>query len=325
MVFEMKQWILTSTISILQGFVLDIIFGDPYWMPHPVRTMGNGIAFLEKRWNRGAHRTAKGAMLVICMLSLTTLISIAVLRIAYHFGMIPGIIVESMMCYQVLAAKCLKKESMKVAAALQKGDVEEARKCVSMIVGRDTNVLNEQGICKAAVETVAENTSDGEIAPLCYLFLFGATGGMVYKCINTCDSMIGYKNDRYLYFGRVAAKLDDVVNYIPSRLSGILMILAAFITGMDGKNAWKIFRRDSRKHASPNSAQTESVCAGALNLQLAGDAVYFGKVVKKPFIGDANREIEVKDVSRANVLLYGAALIMMLLILLMRSLIYMVI
>lgn len=314
----MKEWLLTSTVSILTGFVLDMILGDPYWLPHPVRLMGWGISVLEKKWNVGQHRIARGMALVVTMILMTGVISWMILQIAYQAGVIPGVIVESLMCYQVLAAKCLKKESGKVAAALERGDVEEARAAVSMIVGRDTKVLDEQGIMKAAVETVAENTSDGEIAPLCYLFLFGAAGGMVYKCINTCDSMIGYQNDRYLYFGRVAARLDDVVNYIPARISALLMILTAFLTNMDGRNAWNIYRRDSRKHASPNSAQTESVCAGALNLQLAGDAVYFGKTVKKPWIGDANRTIEVQDIRRANTLLYGTAILALAGILLLR-------
>lgn len=314
----MRMWLLTSSISIVLGFILDLIFGDPYWMPHPVRFIGNGIAFLEKKWNKGEHKLLKGTLLVICMMLITGGLTVIVLYIAYRIHVICGVVIESIMCYQVLAAKCLKQESMKVAEALDQQDVEQARTAVSMIVGRDTSVLDEKGIIKAAVETVAENTSDGEIAPLCYLCLFGAVGGMVYKCINTCDSMIGYKNDRYLYFGRFGAKLDDVVNYIPSRLSALLMILAAFITGLDEKNAWKIFRRDSRKHASPNSAQTESACAGALNLQLAGDAVYFGKVVKKPYIGDPNREIEVKDIQRANVLLYGTSVGMLILCMLIR-------
>lgn len=191
--------------------------------------------------------------------------------------------------------------------ALRDGDVEKAREAVSMIVGRDTAVLSAEGITKAAVETVAENTSDGSIAPLFFMLLGGSAAGFAYKAVNTMDSMLGYKNEKYLYFGRPAARLDDVVNFIPSRLAALLMIAAAWLCGMDGKGAFRIWRRDRFKHASPNSAQTESVCAGALGVALAGDAVYFGKVVKKPFIGDGKRPVEPEDIARANRLLYVSA------------------
>ena len=179
----------------------------------------------------------------------------------------------------------------------------------SMIVGRDTEKLTEEGVTKAAVETVAENTSDGVTAPLIYLLIGGAPLGFLYKAVNTMDSMLGYKNDRYLYFGRIPAKMDDVFNYIPARVTAILMTAAAFLTGLDGKNAWKIYRRDRKKHASPNAAQTESVCAGALGVRLAGDAVYFGKVYKKEFIGDALRRIEPEDIIRTGRLMYATEIL----------------
>ena len=200
---------------------------------------------------------------------------------------------------------------MKVYEALKKDDLEGARYAVSMIVGRDTQVLDATGVAKAAVETVAENTSDGVIAPLIYLAIGGPILGFMYKAINTMDSMVGYKNDKYMYFGRCAAKLDDVVNYIPARISALLMIAASFLPGKayDGKGAWRIWRRDRRKHASPNSAQTEAVCAGSLGVQLAGDASYFGKIVKKPTIGDALRPVEYEDIKRANGLLYRTAIL----------------
>ena len=202
---------------------------------------------------------------------------------------------------------------MKVYDRLKNGTIEEARYAVSMIVGRDTSELTEEGVTKAAVETVAENSSDGVIAPMLYMALGGAPLMFLYKGINTMDSMLGYKNDRYLYFGRCAAKLDDLANYIPARISGWLMVAAAFLTGMDGKNAAKIYKRDRRNHASPNSAQTEAAVAGALRVQLAGNAYYFGKLYEKPTIGDKLREVEPEDIRRANRLLYGASLLSVLL------------
>lgn len=219
---------------------------------------------------------------------------------------------ESFWCYQILAVKSLKVESMKVYKELKKGDLPAARRAVSMIVGRDTQNLDEAGVTKAAVETVAENTSDGAVAPMLFLLIGGAPLGFAYKAVNTMDSMIGYKDEKYLYIGRVAAKADDVVNYIPARISALLMIGAAFLTGLDGKQAWKIFRRDRYNHASPNSAQTEAVCAGALQIQLAGDAYYFGKLYKKKYIGDPLKGVTPEDIPRAVRLLYGTAWLTML-------------
>ena len=217
--------------------------------------------------------------------------------------------IESIMTYQILAARCLQVESGKVWKQLKAGDLQAARTAVSMIVGRDTENLTEEGVAKAAIETVGENTSDGVIAPMLYTAFGGPVLGFLYKAINTMDSMVGYKNEKYLYFGRAAAKLDDVVNYLPSRISALLMIGTAFLSGGEyhGRQAWQIWRRDSRKHASPNSAQTESVCAGALGIQLAGDASYFGKVVKKPYIGDPVRPVEYEDIRRANHLMNRTA------------------
>ena len=213
------------------------------------------------------------------------------------------------MCYQLLAARSLRDESKKVYDALQTGDIEKSRYAVSMIVGRDTQNLTEEGVTKAAVETVAENTSDGIIAPLFYMMIGGAVLGFAYKSVNTMDSMVGYVNDRYRYFGTAAAKLDDVLNYIPARLSAWLMIAGAWLTGMDGKNAKKIYLRDRRNHASPNSAQTEAVMAGALDIRLAGDAWYFGELHKKPFIGDPIRKVEVEDIIRSHKLMYAGTVL----------------
>ncbi|EJW98856.1 cobalamin biosynthesis protein CobD [gut metagenome] len=237
------------------------------------------------------------------------LLPAGILFAAYRLHPAAGFLLEVCMCWQMLAAKSLKTESMKVYERLQEKDVEGARYAVSMIVGRDTAVLDEEGITKAAVETVAENTSDGVIAPLFYMMLAGGVGAYFYKAVNTLDSMVGYKNETYQYFGTCAAKLDDVVNYLPARLSAFFMILAAAVEGFAWKEAVRIYRRDRRNHASPNSAQTEAVMAGALEVQLAGNAWYFGKQYEKPTIGDAKRKIEAKDIQRANQLLYGTAVI----------------
>ncbi len=301
--------------AFLLGFLLDLILGDPYCFPHPVRLIGKLISGLEKGL-RGETEQRKekkelknGILLAVTVLMITIAITALLLLGAYRYHPYLGVIVETIMTYQILAAKCLKAESMKVYRCLKEKDLAAARKAVSMIVGRDTAALDEEGVAKAAIETVAENTSDGVIAPMLYTALGGPILGFFYKAVNTMDSMVGYQNDTYLYFGRAAAKLDDAVNYIPSRISAYLMIFAAFLGGKDfnGRQACKIHKRDSRNHASPNSAQTESVCAGALGLQLAGDASYFGKVVKKPYIGDALRKVEYEDIRRANRLMYLTA------------------
>ena len=295
------------------GFCLDLLLGDPYWLAHPIRVIGNFIGILEKRMNKkecSEKYLVRAGIGMVALVLLTVLMVTALLLIlAYRIHPVAGVILEMIMTYQILAAKCLKVESMKVYKALKKDDLEGARYAVSMIVGRDTQVLDATGVAKAAVETVAENTSDGVIAPLIYLAIGGPILGFMYKAINTMDSMVGYKNDKYMYFGRCAAKLDDVVNYIPARISALLMIAVSFLPGKayDGKGAWRIWRRDRRKHASPNSAQTEAVCAGSLGVQLAGDASYFGKVVKKPYIGDPKRQVEYEDIRRVNRLMNRTA------------------
>lgn len=299
------------------GFLLDLLLGDPYWLPHPIRLIGNLIAALDRKLlgnpeegERNDHREFhRGIVLVVLVLLSVTVVTAALLFGGYALHPYIGLVMETIMTYQILATKCLKVESMKVYACLKRGDLPAAKKAVSMIVGRDTDVLDETGVAKAAIETVAENTSDGVIAPMLYLALGGPVLGFFYKAVNTMDSMVGYKNDRYLYFGRAAAKVDDAVNYIPARISAYLMILSAFIGGRayDGKRAFQIHQKDRRNHASPNSAQTESACAGALGIQLAGDASYFGKIVKKPYIGDAVRKVEFEDIKRVNHLMYFTA------------------
>lgn len=280
--------------AFIAGFVLDLLIGDPHFIPHPVRLIGSLISFCDKRLNCDAGynisekklnliKYKRGMLLAFTVIIATFAMSVIIIVAAYSINLYAGIIAEAVMTWQILATKCLRVESMRVYDALRTDGVDAGRRAVSMIVGRDTSVLDAAGVTRAAVETIAENTSDGVIAPMLYTAIGGPVLGFVYKAVNTMDSMLGYKNDKYMYFGRFAARLDDVVNFIPARISAYLMIAAAFIGGrqFDGKNAYSIFKRDRFNHASPNSAQTESVCAGALRVQLAGDAVYFGKLVKK--------------------------------------------
>ena len=306
--------------AFIAGFVLDLLIGDPHFIPHPVRLIGSLISFFDKRLNCDAGynisekklnliKYKRGMLLAFTVIFATFAMSVIIIVAAYSINLYAGVIAEAVMTWQILATKCLRVESMRVYDALRTDGVDAGRRAVSMIVGRDTSVLDAAGVTRAAVETIAENTSDGVIAPMLYTAIGGPVLGFVYKAVNTMDSMLGYKNDKYMYFGRFAARLDDVVNFIPARISAYLMIAAAFIGGrqFDGKNAYRIFKRDRFNHASPNSAQTESVCAGALRVQLAGDAVYFGKLVKKKYIGDGLREIEYEDIKRANRLMYITA------------------
>lgn len=299
-------------MDILLGFILDTIIGDPYKLPHPIRWIGSFISILEKLCRKIAKSNTMlmilGAILVFIVVFVSGGITLLVLKLA-SFNKYAYLIVSSVICYYMLAGKSLKTESMKVYKAFENNDTEGARKAVSMIVGRDTQSLTKEGIIKAAVETVAENSSDGVVAPLIYMLIFGPVGGVVYKAVNTMDSMIGYVEEKYFYIGKFAAKLDDVLNYIPARISGILVIISAFILRYDYKNAFRIFKRDRKKHASPNSAQTESAMAGALGVQFAGDATYFGVVHKKPYIGDKKREIENEDIKRANDIMYTMTII----------------
>ena len=305
--------------AVLGGFLLDALFGDPTWLPHPVVLMGRCISALEKHLRTALPKTPRGELVggaaVAAVLPLGTLA------------------VTGLACWaaasQALAAKGLAQESRTVYKELAKGDLPAARRAVARIVGRDTQNLTAAGVTRAAVETVAENASDGVIAPLLYMLLGGAPLALTYKAINTMDSMLGYKNEKYLYFGRCAAKLDDAANWLPSRLAALLWVAASALTGNSARGAWRIpprgrrpyasrnsargawriWRRDRRNHASPNSAQTESACAGALGVQLAGPAYYFGEYYDKPTIGDPLREIEPRDILRANRMMYAESLL----------------
>lgn len=300
--------------AVLGGFLLDALFGDPAWLPHPVVLMGRCISVLEKHLRTALPKTPRGelaggaavaAVLPLGTLAVTGLACWAAARL--HPAL--GLALQMLWCGQALAAKGLAQESRNVYKELAKGDLPAARRAVARIVGRDTQNLTAAGVTRAAVETVAENASDGVIAPLLYMLLGGAPLALTYKAINTMDSMLGYKNEKYLYFGRCAAKLDDAANWLPSRLAALLWVAAAALTGNSARGAWRIWRRDRRRHASPNSAQTESACAGALGVQLAGPAYYFGEYYDKPTIGDPLREIEPRDILRANRMMYAESLL----------------
>ena len=301
-----------SLYALILGFFLDLLIGDPHGIPHPVVYIGKLIDVTEKGMRKMFPKTVRGenfagAAVWLIVVTVSAGIPLLVLHLAYGANCWLGLLLETILCAQILATKSLKTESMKVYQALQTGDLSKARYAVSMIVGRDTQYLDEAGVTRAAVETVAENTSDGIIAPMLFLAIGGAPLGLFYKAVNTMDSMLGYVEMPYKNVGLVPAKMDDVFNYIPARISAFLMLAAGGFLGMDVKNGWKIFKRDRYNHSSPNSAQTESVCAGLLGLRLAGDAWYHGVLHKKKFIGDPIRQIVPEDIPLACRLLYGTA------------------
>ena len=307
-------------VIVISAVVLDMILGDPRGLYHPVRAIGKCIEICEKffvkimaikegREDDKYKKIIAGVFIAGMVIAVSVGCAGVLLWVVYKINHYAGVVLECIICYELIAIKDLKSESMKVYYALERGNIKEARKAVSMIVGRDTENLDSEGITRAAVETVAENTSDGVIAPLMFIMCFGTLGAVFYKAVNTMDSMLGYKNDRYIYLGRAAARLDDIVNFIPSRVCAVIMIISAFILRYDGRNGFKIFLRDRYKHKSPNSAQTEAVCAGALGLELGGDNYYFGKLVSKPVIGEKRKNIHIYDIVRANRLMYCTAIV----------------
>ncbi len=287
--------------ALIIGFAMDLLLGDPHGFPHPVVLMGKLISLLEKCLRKVFPKTepgekTAGGILWVVVVTLSTAVPAAVLFLCYRVSPWLYLLAESVMCWQILAVKSLGSETKKVYDALELGDIAKARFAVSMIVGRDTENLDDAAVTRAAIETVAENTSDGIIAPLFYLALGGAPLGFFYKAVNTMDSMLGYVEMPYKNIGMIPAKMDDVMNFLPARLSAILMLAAGWLMKLNVKNGWKIFRRDRYRHASPNSAQTESVCAGLLGVQLAGNAWYHGVLHRKPYIGDPLRPVEHKDI-----------------------------
>ena len=305
-------------LSLLIGFLLDCLLGDPHGIPHPVAAIGKLISALERLLRKvfpktRAGETAAGGILWGITVAVSFCLPLGILRLCGLVSPWLRLAVSSIMCWQILAAKSLKTESIKVYAALKTGTLAEARRAVSMIVGRDTAALDEKAVARAAVETVAENCSDGVVAPMLYFALGGAPLAFAYKAVNTMDSMLGYVEMPYKNIGCIPAKLDDVFNYIPARVSGLAMLLAGGLLHLDLKNGWKIFKRDRCNHASPNSAQTESVCAGLLDLRLAGDAWYHGVLHRKKYIGDPLREITPEDIPLSCRLMYGTTIIMLLL------------
>jgi adenosylcobinamide-phosphate synthase len=310
----MMSWLFYSLCALFIGYLLDLLLGDPQGFPHIIRGVGLVISALEKALRRLLPKTQGGelfggVLLVVFVLIICAVLPAALLVFLYSLNVYAGLALESLICYQMLATRALRDESMAVYRQLEKEDLAAARKAVSMIVGRDTQGLEREGITRATVETIAENTSDGVLAPLFYMMLGGAPLGLFYKAVNTMDSMVGYKNDRYLFFGRAAAKFDDVLNFLPARLSAAVMIAVSFLLGYNARDALRIYRRDRFNHKSPNSAHTESVCAGALQIRLGGGAYYFGKFVDKPTIGDDIRPILVKDIKNANRLMTAASLL----------------
>ena len=313
-----------NVLAMLIGFGLDALLGDPKSWPHPVKLIGKQIELEEglvrtrllpemqqlgEAWplNDDQNEKLAGAAIAADVALVAPAATWLLIKACDKAHPIAGLAAESFICYQLIAARSLRDESMAVHDALEAGNLQEAREAVGMIVGRDTDQLDEAGVTRAAVETVAENCSDGVVAPLLFMGMGGAPAAMLYKAVNTLDSMVGYKNEAYQHLGWAGARLDDLLNIVPSRISGGLMCVAARLTNLDSRRAWQTFLRDRSNHTSPNSAQTEAACAGALGVQLGGGNYYFGEYVDKPTIGDATRPIEREDIARANKLMYVTA------------------
>ena len=305
------RFISCNSLILLCSFILDVMVGDPEWLPHPVRLIGKAINLLDRHLYRDTDenktKLLKGLLLTLAITASTGIISFFLLYMCFSINRLVGLLASIIMSTYCLAAHDLKKAAIEIYEKIVAGDLPGARKAVGMIVGRDTDDLSEHDVIKATIESVSENLSDGVIAPAFFIFLLGPIGGLIYKSINTLDSMVGYKNSRYLYFGRASARLDDTCNYIPSRLSAFLVIIASSLIKCDFAHAVIIWKRDRLKHSSPNSAQTESAMAGALGIQLGGPASYFGKIVKKPYLGDIKHDIIADDIKKACRIMYTAS------------------
>lgn len=290
------------------GYCLDLILGDPYLIPHPIRFIGKGISKFEEILRRIFKQDKKlrlaGVLLALGIITSTYIITFLILLIFKSINSSLAMAAQAFMIFQILATNSLAKESRKVYYPLKERKLPEARKFLSYIVGRDTASLQEKEITRATVETVAENISDGIIAPLLYIFIGGAPLGMAYKAVNTLDSMVGYKNDRYKELGWASAKIDDIANFLPARLTGLLIILSTIFLRYDKKNSIKILLRDRKNHSSPNAGYPEAAVAGSLGIQLGGTNIYFGEPVYKPTIGDNLRDIEIKDINRTIRIMY---------------------
>lgn len=307
-VFTVIGYSFANILIMILGYIMDLVFGDPYWFPHPVRFIGKLISKTEKfiRKHAKSEKSLKywGILMWLVPVFTTALVTALIVKIV-SFNKYVEIFVSAFIIYTTLSTKCLKDEATKIYNVLETGDIKKSRVQLSYIVGRDTANLSQSEIIRATVETVAENTVDGTLSPMFYGFLFGPVGAMTYKAINTLDSMVGYKNDKYLNLGCVSAKLDDVANFIPARLTAIFMPLGAFLCGMNGINSFKIAIRDRKNHKSPNCAFAEGAAAGAIGVQLGGTNIYFGQEVYKPTIGDKKRELENYDIVRMNKLMYA--------------------
>ena len=282
------------------AFILDLLLGDPQHWPHPIRWIGNSISGMQKQIRQVCRSERAlyvgGAVLWIVIVGLSWLVTWAIISALSALNIWLGHLAELWLAYTILAGRCLSDAAMDVSRALESGSLEESRRQLSYIVGRDTSQLNETQITRGVVETVAENTVDGVIAPLFYLFIGGVPLAMAYKAINTLDSMVGYKNEKYRAIGCVSARIDDLANLIPARLSWLLFTAAAFLMRLDAKNAFRIGWRDRYQHKSPNCGWSEATVAGALGIRLGGPNTYFGELVEKPWIGDERREINQKDI-----------------------------
>jgi adenosylcobinamide-phosphate synthase len=304
-----------NLISIYLGYIVDLIVGDPYSFPHPVKYIGKLIKVLEN-FVRRVFKTDEdlkigGFILCIATVLTTYVVTYLIVRL-FKFNSVSYILINGIIIYTTFATKCLKDEAVKVYDVLKTGDIEKSRIQLSYIVGRDTTNLSEKEIIRATVETVAENAVDGIMSPMFYAFIGGAPLAMAYKAINTLDSTVGYKNEKYINLGFASAKLDDIANYIPARLSVIFIPIASFILGYNLKNSFKIGIRDRKNHKSPNCAFSEGAVAGALGVQLGGTNVYFGKEVYKPTIGDKVYEIEEKNIVDTNKIMYMSSFVSLL-------------